>query len=190
MKKYLGALAALGALLAASAAWSHHGSAPHFFMDRNVEFAGTVRSFEARNPHSFVNVEVTEGGETVLWRCELNSIASIRRAGIDENSFAVGSQVRLTGHPGRHDEHECYFRSATFADGRTVTQGQVPPRRCRRLRRQPLSSAAFLAPGRAASSPQGVWGRRPCCSFCHRLAVRRAPPTTRTVTTPRADAAR
>ena len=127
MKKYLGALAALGALLAASAAWSHHGSAPHFFMDRSVEFAGTVRLFEARNPHSFVNVEVTEGGETVLWRCELNSIASIRRAGIDENSFAVGSQVRLTGHPGRHDEHECYFRSATFADGRTVTQGQVPP---------------------------------------------------------------
>ena len=96
-------------------------------MDREVEISGTVRSFEARNPHSFVNIDVTEGGKTVLWRCELNSIASIRRAGINESTFAVGAPVRLTGHPGRHDEHECYFRSAAFADGRTVTQGQVPP---------------------------------------------------------------
>jgi hypothetical protein len=127
MKKCVGALAALGWLAAAPAAWPHHGSAPHFFMDRSVEFTGTVRSFEARNPHSFVNVDVTEGGETLLWRCELNSIASIRRAGIDERTFLPGTRVRITGHPGRRDEHECYFRSAELADGRVVTQGQVPP---------------------------------------------------------------
>src|SRR5688572_898943 len=108
MKKCVAALTALGSMLAAPAAWSHHGSAPHFFMDREIEVGGTVRSFEARNPHSFVNVDVTQDGKTVLWRCELNSIASIRRAGIDENTFAVGARVRLTGHPGRHEEHECY----------------------------------------------------------------------------------
>ena len=82
----------------------------------------------ARNPHSFVNVEVAEeGGAAVVWRCELNSIASIRRAGIDENTFTPGARVRLTGHPARHGEHECYFRTAEFADGRVVSQGQVPP---------------------------------------------------------------
>ena len=117
-----------GSMAAASGAWAHHGSAPHFFMDRDVEIAGTVRSFEARNPHSFVNVEVAEeGGAAVVWRCELNSIASIRRAGIDENTFTPGARVRLTGHPARHGEHECYFRTAEFADGRVVSQGQVPP---------------------------------------------------------------
>jgi hypothetical protein len=121
-------LLVLGSTATVSAAWAHHGSAPHFFMDREIEITGTVRSFEARNPHSFVNVDVVaEGGEAVVWRCELNSIASIRRAGIDESTFAPGASVKLTGHPARHEEHECYFRAAEFADGRVVRQGDVPP---------------------------------------------------------------
>ena len=128
MRLGAGVLFVGGSMAAASGAWAHHGSAPHFFMDRDVEIAGTVRSFEARNPHSFVNVEVAEeGGAAVVWRCELNSIASIRRAGIDESTFTPGARVRLTGHPARHGEHECYFRTAEFADGRVVSQGQVPP---------------------------------------------------------------
>jgi hypothetical protein len=121
-------LLVLGSMATVSAAWAHHGSAPHFFMDREIEITGTVRSFEGRNPHSFVNVDVVaEGGEAVVWRCELNSIASIRRAGIDESTFAPGASVKLTGHPARHEEHECYFRAAEFADGRVVRQGDVPP---------------------------------------------------------------
>ena len=128
MRLRAGVLFVGGSMAAASGAWAHHGSAPHFFMDRDVEIEGTVRSFEARNPHSFVNVEVAEeGGAVVVWRCELNSIASIRRAGIDESTFTPGARVRLTGHPARHGEHECYFRTAEFADGRVVSQGQVPP---------------------------------------------------------------
>jgi hypothetical protein len=63
----------------------------------------------------------------VTWRCELNSIASIRRAGIDERTFTPGARVKVTGHPARHGAHECYFRAAEFADGRVVRQGEVPP---------------------------------------------------------------
>lgn len=128
-------------------------------MDRSIEIAGTVRSFEASNPHSFVNLDVTEGGKTVVWRCELNSIASIRRAGIDESTFAPGSAVKLTGHPARHEEHECYFRSAEFADGRVVRQGDVPP-----TARQESAAAAVEQRGifgtwtRKAVTPGGVAG--------------------------------
>ena len=153
MRLGAGVLCVGGSMAAASGAWAHHGSAPHFFMDRDVEIAGTVRSFEARNPHSFVNVEVAEeGGAAVVWRCELNSIASIRRAGIDESTFTPGARVRLTGHPARHGEHECYFRTAEFADGRVVSQGQVLPRRCRRQRRRPSNRRRSSARGRGRSS--------------------------------------
>jgi hypothetical protein len=135
----------LGLLAAAPGASAHHGSAPHFFMDRSIEITGTVRSFEARNPHSFVNVDVEEGGATVGWRCELNSIASIRRAGIDETTFTPGARVKLTGHPARHGEHECYFRTAEFSDGRVVRQGDLPPT-------APVQTAA------PAIEQQGIFG--------------------------------
>jgi hypothetical protein len=149
------------ALTAARGAWAHHGSAPHFFMDRDVEIAGTVRSFEARNPHSFVNVEVAgDGGAVVVWRCELNSIASIRRAGIDESTFAAGARVRVTGHPARHGEHECYFRSAEFADGRVVRQGDVPPTALPQAAAAPAveQKQIFGTWARKAVAPGGVGG--------------------------------
>jgi hypothetical protein len=151
MRRSAAVLFVWGSIAAAPGAWAHHGSAPHFFMDRNIEITGVVRSFEARNPHSFVNVEVAEeGGPAVVWRCELNSIASIRRAGIDENTFAPGARVRLTGHPARHEEHECYFRSAEFADGRVVRQGDVPP----------TALTQAVAPAIEQSQIFGTWARK------------------------------
>ena len=115
------AAVALGCVVATASSYGHHGSAPHFEMSRNIEIRGTVQRFEARNPHSFVHVDVTdESGRTVAWRCELNSIASVRRLGIDESTFTAGEQIRIVGHPARRDAHECYFREAELADGRIV----------------------------------------------------------------------
>src|SRR5688572_28951181 len=148
MKRLLVAIS--GLVGAGPGAWAHHGSAPHFFMDRDIEITGTVRSFEARNPHSFVNLDVEERGGSVTWRCELNSIASIRRAGIDERTFTPGARVKLTGHPGRHDAHECYFRTAEFADGRVVRQGDVPP----------TAQPQTVAPSIEQSHIFGTWARK------------------------------
>jgi hypothetical protein len=115
------AAVALGCVVAATSSFAHHGSAPHFEMSRDIEIRGTVQRFEARNPHSFVHVDVTdESGHTVAWRCELNSIASIRRLGIDESTFTAGEQIRIVGHPARREAHECFFREAELADGRIV----------------------------------------------------------------------
>ena len=115
--------------VATATASAHHGSAAHFELDRRIEIVGAVRAFEARNPHSFLYIEVAdELGGTVEWRCEFNSIASTRRAGVDENSFIPGEPVRVVGHPARRDAHECFFLRAELGDGRTVTVPSWTPR--------------------------------------------------------------
>jgi uncharacterized protein DUF6152 len=108
--------------VAPATASAHHGSAAHFDEGRRIEIVGVVRAFEARNPHSFLYIDVAdERGETVAWRCEFNSIASTRRAGVDENSFTPGESIRVVGHPARRDAHECFFLRAELGDGRTVS---------------------------------------------------------------------
>ena len=116
------AFAILQWAVATHTATAHHGSAAHFELDRRIEIVGAVRAFEARNPHSFLYIEVAEeSGGTVVWRCEFNSIASIRRAAVDENSFTPGEPIRVVGHPARRDSRECFFLRAELDDGRTVS---------------------------------------------------------------------
>lgn len=115
------AFAALHWTVVAATASAHHGAAPHFELNRRIEIVGTVRTFEARNPHSFLYIEVAdESGETVVWRCEFNSIASTRRAGVDERAFTPGEPIRVVGNPARRDPRECFFLRAELGDGRTV----------------------------------------------------------------------
>lgn len=143
------ALAILQWAVAPATASAHHGSAAHFEEGRRIEIVGVVRAFEARNPHSFLYIDVADqSGETVAWRCEFNSIASIRRAGVDENSFTPGEAIRVVGHPARRDARECFFLRAELGDGRTVSLPSWTPQ------------ATGLAPRLEQDGIFGTWVRK------------------------------
>jgi hypothetical protein len=57
-------------MLAASNAIAHHSFAPHFDTRRRVDISGTVKEYEARNPHSYLHVNaVDENGRTREYVC-------------------------------------------------------------------------------------------------------------------------
>ena len=57
-------------MLAASHTTAHHSFAPHFDANKKVNISGTVKEYEARNPHSYLHVNaVDENGRTREYVC-------------------------------------------------------------------------------------------------------------------------
>jgi hypothetical protein len=88
-------------LLAAGAAFAHHGTAISYDGDKVISVTGTVTKFVWANPHGQLFWDVTEGGKTVAWGGELHSIGLMTRAGWSRNFIKVGDVVTVTGHPSR-----------------------------------------------------------------------------------------
>ena len=58
-------------LLVASNATAHHSFSPHFDSSRKVHISGTVKAYEARNPHSSLHINaVDETGRTREYVCD------------------------------------------------------------------------------------------------------------------------
>ena len=50
---------------------AHHSFAPHFDASKKVNISGTVKEYEAKNPHSYLHVNaVDENGRTREYVCE------------------------------------------------------------------------------------------------------------------------
>ena len=52
----LSAAIMMALMLAPSIAIAHHSFAPHFDSTRRVNISGTVKEFDARNPHSYLHI--------------------------------------------------------------------------------------------------------------------------------------
>lgn len=103
---------------AASAAFAHHGVAPHYDVDKPVKLEGTIAKFEFINPHSFVYISTVDAaGAEQVWSCELASRSVLERNGLGVDTFAVGAPITLEGVAARHNPTGCAFRVAYFADG-------------------------------------------------------------------------
>ena len=95
---------ALSALLFA-AAYAHHAQAPFFDQSRDVEIEGVVQSFDFRNPHAIMYVEVdNEAGGVDTWKIQFASLAVLIRAGITADIVAPGDRIRAIGHPSWNTE--------------------------------------------------------------------------------------
>ena len=109
-------VAALSGTLAA-----HHSFAPHFDRSKPVSISGTVREFEARNPHSYVHIDaLDENGRTREYVCESHGVTQLTRNGITPAMLKPGTKIRVTGPLSRHCAHMCFFESVELADGRTL----------------------------------------------------------------------
>jgi hypothetical protein len=102
----------------------HHSFAGTYKEDAAPEeIRGTLRSFNIRNPHSFVQVEdeklKDKDGNPVRWAIEWGAAGQLAQQGVNNGSLKVGDKVVVTGSPGRNPEdHRLRMRSITRpADG-------------------------------------------------------------------------
>src|ERR1044072_5453737 len=89
--------------LAATNASAHHSFAPHFDASKKVNISGTVKEYEARNPHSYLHVNaVDENGRTREYVCESHGVTQLSRIGITPQLLKAGTKIRVTGSLSRH----------------------------------------------------------------------------------------
>src|SRR5262245_31312169 len=97
---------------------AHHSFAPHFDASKPVNISGTVLSYEARNPHSYLHVNaVDENGRTREYVCESHGTTQLSRIGITPQLFKAGAKIRVTGSLSRHSPYMCFFDTVQVGDG-------------------------------------------------------------------------
>lgn len=120
----LGSLVLVVAALSLSVptVFAHH-SGVEFDADKIVEITGTVKEFQFKNPHSWVQVMVPgvagTKGETE-WSLEWGSPNTLGRQGIRPTTFPVGGKITVRLNPMKNGAPGGMFIGAKFADGKTV----------------------------------------------------------------------
>jgi hypothetical protein len=108
-------------LVVATTAWAHHSGAG---VDRTktVTISGVVKEFRWTNPHSWIDLEVTDakGGAPTVWSVEMNPPPYLVRSGWKASTLKTGDKVSVTLNPIRTGEPGGIFVSVTLADGRVL----------------------------------------------------------------------
>src|SRR5687768_11653915 len=80
-------------------ALAHHSFAM-FDADKTVEYTGSVVELQWTNPHSWLEVMVTQpDGKQVQWSFEMGSPGGLARAGWRPKIVVPGDKVTVTAHP-------------------------------------------------------------------------------------------
>jgi hypothetical protein len=93
------------ALAAGTPALAHHSFAM-FDADKTIEITGTVKEFQWTNPHSWLQVMVTDDkGVAQEWSLEMGSPGGLARAGWRPKSVVAGDKVTVSIHPLKDGTH-------------------------------------------------------------------------------------
>jgi hypothetical protein len=99
MKTMLKVLGASVALLCGGAASAHHSFAM-FDGAREAKIEGVVKTFEWTNPHSWLQVVVTDAaGKSADWGIEVNGPAIMSKLGWTRHSIKTGDKVVVMFNP-------------------------------------------------------------------------------------------
>jgi hypothetical protein len=92
---------------------AHHSFAATYQEDKQQTIEGDLAQFIFRNPHSFVQVDVSDSdGEKTRWAVEWASGSSLNGQGITRETLKFGDHVVVVGQPGRNEEdHRMRMRS-------------------------------------------------------------------------------
>jgi hypothetical protein len=112
-------LCVLALFAAAITVSAHHSFAATYDESKTIEIKGKVVVFSFRNPHSLINVEVTEAGKKNRWAVEgPGSTQLANSGGIQNDTLKYGDEVVITGNPSRTpDEHKLRMRTMKRPDG-------------------------------------------------------------------------
>ena len=120
MRVLLAPLAALVCGAVAGGAEAHHSYAM-FDAQQNKPLEGVVETFKWTNPHSYIEVLVTDDkGQTQKWGVECGSPAQLVKAGWRASSLKPGDHVVVTIHPLRSGEFGGSFVQVQTADGKVL----------------------------------------------------------------------
>ena len=112
-------------MVPALAAWAHHSFAATYDEKETITITGKVVQFSFRNPHSFVQVEVTDGPQKIRWAVEWAGTTQLNNTGVQNDTLKYGDSVVVTGNPGRNPaEHRLRMRTVKRPDG--FTWGERP----------------------------------------------------------------
>lgn len=152
------AVAALAVVTAVGILEAHHSFAPHFDSSKPVDINGTVKSYEARNPHSYLHVDaLDENGRTREYVCESHGTTQLSRIGITPQVFKPGTKVRVQGSLSRHSPYMCFFTSVEIGGKRMSVDGPADAGGPKvTSTRKDIFGTWLLAPipGRSTSGPQ------------------------------------
>jgi hypothetical protein len=115
----LAALVVAAGTVAIQPALAHHSSAG-FGAEARV-ITGTIKEFQFRNPHSWIQVNVTDAnGKVTEWSVEWGSPNQLGREGIRPSTFPTGAQVKIRLRPELTGAPIGIFVGAKMSDGKTV----------------------------------------------------------------------
>ncbi len=111
----------MGAVLfPAVSVFAHHSDAM-FDRAQVRELSGTVKEFQFTNPHTWVQLNVSDAnGKVVEWSLEWGSPNQLGRQGIRPSTFAPGAAVMIRTNPMRDGTPGGAFIGARFPDGTTI----------------------------------------------------------------------
>ncbi len=118
-KFFFGLLAMVG--LAASSQ-AHHSYA-QFDMSKRLTLVGVVKEFQWTNPHSWIQVVVTQDGKDEEWALEGGSPNMLFRAGWGPDVIKAGDKVTIVYSPIRDGSRGGEFLSVTTESGRQFKVG-------------------------------------------------------------------
>ena len=126
MKSYLirSFLVLAGLGVTALTAQAHHSGAG-FNSDEVIEITGAVKEFQFTNPHTWIQVIVTdEQGQQQEWSVEWGSPNSLARRGVRPSTFPPGAEVTFRINPMVNGSPAGGFVAAKFSDGTTLGNWQ------------------------------------------------------------------
>ena len=121
MKRVIaGFIVVFGLCLAAQSALAHH-SAAMFDPEKVKELTGTVKEFQWKNPHVWIQVYVQNGaGGKEEWSIEGGGPNSLSRQGWRPTSFKPGDVVTIKVNPMKDGSTGGQFIGAKLPDGKTL----------------------------------------------------------------------
>jgi hypothetical protein len=102
------------------AAMAHH-SGVEFDTTKIVELNGTIKEFQFKNPHTWIQVLVPNPkGESVEWSLEWGSPNALGRDGYRPTTFPVGAKVTVRINPMKNGSPAGAFIGAKLEGGKTI----------------------------------------------------------------------
>jgi hypothetical protein len=107
------------------AAQAHHSFA-EFNSQYTIELEGEIVEIRWRNPHVILELEVTEaGGETRIWKLEMESPGMLRRINVGPDILHVGDHVKVAGNPAHGGAYALYAQHFLLPSGEELlTRGR------------------------------------------------------------------
>lgn len=125
LRRLVAAVIASVALMS-SYSYAHHSFSGSFDLSKKVEIAGTLKSFEFRNPHIQAVLEVADSnGDLIAWEIESMNPRRWDGAGVPRDIMSVGDSVKILGWQGHGGAQTLLMGTVTNGENVIVVRDEI-----------------------------------------------------------------